>query len=119
MIIIPVKLPKNEIDALHISIYRALGDAVNFEDLTYIDFYNIQSIIKKLHFASYINFEKITSKKKLLTIKWNINEIESYFKLIKYNLPIIWDDQYYSVLHYALIAELDAKIADIKNIKML
>jgi len=119
MVIIPVKLPKNEIDALHVSIYRALGDAVLFGDLTYLDFYNIQSIIKKLHFASYINFEKITHKKKRLTIKLNINEIESYFKLVKNDLPTIWKDEYYSALHYAFIAELDQKIADIKNIQML
>ena len=117
MLILTFKLPKTDLKYISNAIHYSIGEMLGNDDLNYLDFYNLQSLSRKFYFAGYYDMDQILKKGQTTKVKINVNEIESFFKLINCHSLGIWADPYSATIIQQLRAIFDARIWDIKNIK--
>jgi hypothetical protein len=114
MIQIRIKLKTDNLKELSGSISQAIQE--NFYEIDYLDYYNLQHLIKKLldKYHSLTTFDPFKPPRALY-IKLNINEAHSYRKLLLMD-SIIWENEYLSELNREIIAQIDRQIENIKKL---
>ena len=112
MVNLIVKVYVQELKPLYQSIFLALSE--NLRTIYWIDFYNINSLIDSLKSRKFTDYWNVKTNQ-MITIKININQYESYRKLML-KRSIIWEDPYLTMLHRKIIADLDKRTLELKEI---
>jgi len=114
MIQIRIKLNTENLKELSGCISQAIQE--NFYEIDYLDYYNLQYLIKKLldKYHSLTTFDPFKPKR-AVNLKLNINEAHSYRKLLLME-SIIWENDYLSELNREIISQIDRQIENVKKL---
>jgi hypothetical protein len=114
MIQIRIKLKTENLKELSGCISQAIQE--NFYEIDYLDYYNLQYLIKKLldKYHSLTTFDPFKPQR-AVNLKLNINEAHSYRKLLLME-SIIWENDYLSELNREIISQIDRQIENVKKL---
>ena len=113
MVNLRVKIKPGDIRDLANSIHSALAE--NLQEVDYLEFYNVQHLVKKLqdkHFALK-TFDPFKPHK-TCTLKINVNEAHSYRSLML-RQSLVWENDYLTTLHQQFLNEIDRQLTNIEK----
>ena len=113
MVNLRIKLKPGDLRDLANSIHSALGE--NLEEIDYLEFYNIQHLVKKLQDKNFAlkTFDPFKPHK-TCTVKVNVNEAHSYRSLML-RPSLVWENDYLTSLHHGLLNEIDRQLKNLEK----
>ena len=113
MVTLRVKLKPGDLADLANSMHGALAE--NLHEINYLEFYNVQHLVKKLQDKSFAlkTFDPFKPHK-VVTIKININEAHFYRQLML-RQSLVWENDYLTNLHHQLLNELDRQLKNVEK----
>jgi len=112
MVNLKVVIRSGDLKPLYQSIFLALSE--NLDSIYWVDFYNINSLIDKMKRKKSEDFYLIPKDKKI-TLKFDINECESY-RTLCLKKSIIWEDVFFTLINRDVIQQLDQQTHELKRI---
>ena len=115
MISLRIKINPNSLQPFAGSIAQAIKE--NMMEIHYLDYYNLQHLIKRFIDKNYqlTTFDPLKPHRSKISIKININEADSYRTLMLMK-SIIWENDYLSGIHRDLIGQIDQHIGNIQKL---
>ena len=112
MVNLKVVIRSGDLKPLYQSIFLALSE--NLDSIYWVDFYNINSLIDSLKSRKFSDYWNVKTNQ-MITIKININQYESYRKLML-KRSIIWEDVFFTLINRDVIQQLDIQTHELKRI---
>lgn len=107
---ITIKLRHSEVSELQ-GIIQVMFN-LNADWITYIDFYNVSTILDRLQ---KLNFKSNFQIKKFYTLAFSLNEFETFLKLCNYSSNALEEHQYCKFLIQKILADMNKQALEVKQ----